>query len=109
MDRVTFWDLMKESVIVQGLVALTCIIGTFALLVAARPVPDYVWVLDATVISYFFGAKSLMSQRQAQIETARIVAQVTSEGIARGASSGVVSERAWVPDDRSQSFKERQV
>lgn len=78
----TFYDLLKESVLAQSLLALVCIIGTFALLLADRPVPEYVWLLDASVISFFFGAKTLFNQRQLTTENARLLAQVAQQNVA---------------------------
>lgn len=74
-SRVTFYDLLKESVIVQGLIALTCIIGTFVLLAMDHPIPEYVWILDASVVSFFFGAKSLFGARQQSAESIRLAAE----------------------------------
>ena len=78
----TFYDLLKESVLAQSLLALICIVGTFALLLAERPVPEYVWLLDASVISFFFGAKTLFNQRQLTTENARLLAQVAQQNVA---------------------------
>lgn len=75
----TLNDLLKESVLAQSLLALVCMVGTFALLLANRTVPDNVWILDASVISFFFGAKTLFNQRQLTTENARLLAQVAQQ------------------------------
>lgn len=75
----TLYDLLKESVLAQSLLALVCIAGTFTLLLANRTVPDNVWILDASVISFFFGAKTLFNQRQLTTENARLLAQVAQQ------------------------------
>lgn len=75
-NKLTFYDLLKESVLAQSLLALLSIAGTFALLLVGRPVPEYVWILDASVISFFFGAKTLFNQRQMANENARLLAAV---------------------------------
>jgi len=52
-----FWQLLKESIIVQGLVTLA-LVGTFCYLVATgRPVPDSLQGLLGLVVGFFFGAK----------------------------------------------------
>lgn len=78
-SKTTFYDLLKESVLAQSVLAIVCLVGTFALLLAERTVPDYVWILDASVISFFFGAKTLFNQRQMAGENARLLAAVTQQ------------------------------
>lgn len=78
-EKTTFYDLLKESVIAQSLLALVCLVGTFALLLADRPVPEYVWILDASVVSFFFGAKTLFNQRQMASENVRLMAEVAQQ------------------------------
>lgn len=75
-SKTTFYDLLKESVIGQSLLAIICMVGTFVLLLAGHPVPEYVWILDASVVSYFFGAKTLFNPRQMAGESARLLAEV---------------------------------
>ena len=58
-----FAELMKESVIVQGLLAIIALGGTFALLMLGRPVSNEVWMIDSSIIAFFFGAKSVMAVR----------------------------------------------
>lgn len=58
-----FAELMKESVIVQGLLAIIALGGTFALLLLGRPVSNEVWLIDSSIVAFFFGAKSVMSVR----------------------------------------------
>lgn len=72
IEQTNWATLFKESVIFQGLLAVLCITGTFALLLIGKPVPDYVWVLDATAIGFFFGARNLMSARNGAKEMAGV-------------------------------------
>ena len=58
-----FAELMKESVIVQGLLAIIALGGTFALLLLGRPVSNEVWLIDSSIVAFFFGAKNVMSVR----------------------------------------------
>ena len=52
-----FWRLLKDSIIVQGLVTLA-LVGTFCYLVATgRPVPDSLQGLLGLALGFFFGAK----------------------------------------------------
>lgn len=55
MDR--FWDLLKESVIIQGILVIT-IVGLIGyLLVTSREVPDQLWQAFMLILGFFFGSK----------------------------------------------------
>lgn len=55
MDK--FWELFKESVIIQALIALT-LIGTIScLLLTNREVPTEVISLFSVILGYYFGSK----------------------------------------------------
>lgn len=78
-NETTFTDLLRESVIFQGLIAVLCIVGTFALLLLERPIPDYVWVIDATAVGFFFGARNLMTARNGAKEMAEVATRLAVE------------------------------
>lgn len=52
-----FWQLLKESVIVQGLVTLALVLTLCYLYAAGRPVPDSLLYLVTLTVGFFFGAK----------------------------------------------------
>jgi hypothetical protein len=59
MDR--FLELLKESVIVQGLITL-CFVGTACYLWAiGRPIPGELLSVLGLVLGYYFGAKSQLA------------------------------------------------
>lgn len=64
-------DLLKESVLFQGALAVICLVGTFVLLVMQINVPQYVYLLDGTVVGFFFGARNLLTARNGAQEMSR--------------------------------------
>ena len=56
MDK--FWQLVKESVIVQGLVTVAFVGTTCYLYATGQPVPDSLLSLDGVAVGFFFGAKA---------------------------------------------------
>jgi len=52
-----FWDLVKESVIVQGIITLGLVGTTCYLWVTGQPVPDDLWTALSIVLGFFFGSK----------------------------------------------------
>lgn len=98
--KTTLADLFRESVIFQGLIAVLCIVGTFTLLLLERPIPDYVWMIDATAVGFFFGARNLMTARNGAkemaevatklaVENGRIVQTLSTMGLSGPMGSGV--------------------
>jgi len=53
-----FWDLVKESVIVQGIVTLVFVGTTCYLYATGQDVPNTLIQLDGIVVGFFFGAKA---------------------------------------------------
>lgn len=53
-----FWDLMKESTIVQGLITLGVVGVTCYLWAVGQPVPQELWTADGIILGFFFGAKA---------------------------------------------------
>jgi hypothetical protein len=52
-----FWKLVKESVIIQGVVTLAFVITTCYLYATGQQVPDSLIQLDGLAVGFFFGAK----------------------------------------------------
>lgn len=52
------WQLLKESVIVQGVVTVLFVGTTCYLYAAGQPVPDSLLGLDGVAVGFFFGAKT---------------------------------------------------
>lgn len=65
-------DLFRESVIFQGALAVICLVGTFALLLTQNPVPDYIYILDGSVVGFFFGARNLLTARNGAQEMGKL-------------------------------------
>jgi len=58
IDMQEFWKLLRDSVIVQGMITL-CFVGTTCyLLGTGRPVASELWAANGVVLGYFFGAKT---------------------------------------------------
>lgn len=69
---ITIAELLRESVIFQGILAVVALVGTFVLLLFGHFIPDYIWIIDGTVIGYFFGAKNLLTARNGAQEMGRV-------------------------------------
>jgi len=54
---VRFLDLLEESVIVSGIIALSCIGAVIYLSVTGQPVPDILVNISMVVVGFFFGGK----------------------------------------------------
>ena len=52
-----FLDLLEESVIVSGIIALSCIGAVIYLSVTGQPVPDILVNISMVVVGFFFGGK----------------------------------------------------
>lgn len=62
MER--FWDLLKTSVIVQGLITLA-LVGTCCYLWATQQdVPSELWTALSIVLGFFFGSKATQIVRR---------------------------------------------
>jgi hypothetical protein len=53
-----FWDLLRESVIVQGMITCAFVGTTCYLWATGRPVPQELWTANTVVLGFFFGAKT---------------------------------------------------
>jgi len=56
MDQ--FWQLMKESVIVQGILTIMVVGAWLIMLSRATPVPAGLELIVGTVVGFYFGGKS---------------------------------------------------
>lgn len=54
----TFWDLFKESVVIQGTITLILVCVICYLYIQQLPVPDTLSGLLMVVIGFWFGSKS---------------------------------------------------
>lgn len=79
MHKTTFMDLIRESVIFQGLLALIVITGLIAMLLMRIPVNEEMWVVVGTVLGYFFGAKGFQNLRAATSESTQLLAQIAQQ------------------------------
>ncbi len=59
-----FWDLVKESTIVQGLITLGVIGVTCYLWATGQQVPQELWTADGIILGFFFGAKATQIVRR---------------------------------------------
>jgi len=59
-----FWDLVKESTIVQGLITLGVVGVTCYLWAVGQPVPQELWTADGIILGFFFGAKATQIVRR---------------------------------------------
>jgi len=53
-----FWDLLRESVIVQGVITCAFVGTTCYLWATGQAVPQELWTANTVVIGFFFGAKT---------------------------------------------------
>jgi len=55
MDQ--FWQLLKDSVIIQGTVTVILVGTTCYLYATGAPVPESLLAMDGLALGFFFGAK----------------------------------------------------
>ena len=61
-----FVELLRESVIFQGLITLI-VLGTWAtMIIQGRPVPQEVYTMAGVVVGFFFGGKYTQSVARAR-------------------------------------------
>jgi uncharacterized membrane protein len=56
MDK--FWELMEQSVIVQGLVTLVFVITACVVMVQGKPVPELLQAALMLILGWYFGSKT---------------------------------------------------
>jgi len=54
----TFIDLLKSSALVQGTIALSCIVTMVYLYATGKPVPDTLVKITLMILAYYFGTKT---------------------------------------------------
>lgn len=59
-----FWELVRESVVMQGLLALGCLGVIGYCTVASKPVPDYLVQAFMLILGFYFGSKVAYMQRK---------------------------------------------
>lgn len=59
-----FWDLVKESTIVQGIITVSVVGVTCYLWATGQQVPQELWTADGIIIGFFFGAKTTQIVRR---------------------------------------------
>lgn len=58
-----FYELLQESVIIQGILTLMVVGVWLYLIVTAQPVPDALNNLLGLVVGFYFGGKSVLQAR----------------------------------------------
>jgi hypothetical protein len=71
----TFVELLKESVIMRGILALVVIGVASYLVIAQLPVPEWFVGLAGAITGYFFGSRPLAAVERAQ-EMASLKSQI---------------------------------
>jgi len=66
MDK--FWDLLRESVIVQSTVTLALVITLCVMFSTGRPVPDLLAQITLLVIGFWFGSKTQLSLNRSKVK-----------------------------------------
>lgn len=62
MDK--FWEVFKESVIVQALLAAGCLGAIIYLAVTGQEIPDVLVQGFMLILGFYFGSKSAMAARK---------------------------------------------
>ena len=57
MEKETFWTLLRDSVLIQGIVTLVLVCVICYLTVTGQEIPDLVVNLAGLVIGFWFGSK----------------------------------------------------
>ena len=60
-----FWQLLRDSIITQSLLALIVVATVATLVVAGREVPPELWAITTLMLGFFFGAKVQQAQTRA--------------------------------------------
>lgn len=58
-----FWKLLRESTIIQAMLALMFGAALVYMFVTGRPIPELLSTLSALVFGFYFGAKSTASAK----------------------------------------------
>ncbi len=79
----TFWRLLEESVIIQGVVTLSLIGAVVFLTVTEKVIPEALFGLTSLALGYYFGSKGQLTGKQA---AKAAVQQLTNE---KGGDHGI--------------------
>ena len=60
----TFIDLLKTSVIVQGVITIGLLVVVSILILQGRPVPQLLEALTTLTVGFYFGSKAGLAQGQ---------------------------------------------
>lgn len=52
-----FWELMRESIIVQAIITMGTVGVVLYLVIINRPIPNELWGLVTLVVGFWFGTK----------------------------------------------------
>lgn len=66
-----FMDLVEQSVVFQGILAVSVVGAVVYLSCVGRPVPDQLSSLALIVVGFFFGSKATNSVSRANMDTIR--------------------------------------
>ena len=56
-ENVTFWQLVRDSIIVQSLVTLMLVGCIVTMCIMQIQIPDYLQVITSIVVGFWFGSK----------------------------------------------------
>lgn len=59
-----FWDMVRDSTIVQGVITLAVVGVTCYLWATGQPIPQELWTADGIILGFFFGAKATQIVRR---------------------------------------------
>jgi len=71
-----FWELFEQSVIIQGILAISFSGAIIYLYCTGKEVPQELVALVSLILGYFFGAKTT----HAQVQVARAIEDATRKG-----------------------------
>lgn len=61
----TFWQLLRESVLIQGTVTLGLVFACIYMVIAGQPIPEGLYNMTLLTLGFYFGAKSTISSSAA--------------------------------------------
>jgi len=59
-----FWELFRESIIVQSLVTLGMVTTICVMYLMERPVPQELWAAAMLILGFWFGSKTAFTKRE---------------------------------------------
>jgi hypothetical protein len=55
---IKFWELLQESVIIQGVVTLVLVVTLCTMFITGKPIPELLGAITTLVLGFWFGTKS---------------------------------------------------